>query len=170
MQLVVPRVSPACPAHECMWIDVTVRYVSCVLGCPYAGYVEPDAVAFVAHTLKEMGCYEVSLGDTIGVGTPGAATSLSSLLALVAVGDRPDPRLCVVDCACWPRQLRGNDSRREASHSVGQHRRPLPQHIRHGAPQHVGCAAGMYGALPLGRPLVRAGAEGNAVLMPRVTY
>ena len=73
MQLVVPRVPPACPAHECMWIDVTVRYVSCVLGCPYAGYVEPDAVAFVAHTLKEMGCYEVSLGDTIGVGTPGAA-------------------------------------------------------------------------------------------------
>lgn len=105
MQLVVPRVSPACPAHECMWIDVTVRYVSCVLGCPYAGYVEPDAVAFVAHTLKEMGCYEVSLGDTIGVGTPGAATSLSSLLALVAVGDRPDPRVwltaCVGQATAW---------------------------------------------------------------------
>ena len=46
------------------------RYVSCVLGCPYDGYVPPDAVGFVALTLREMGCYEISLGDTIGVGTP----------------------------------------------------------------------------------------------------
>ncbi|MGH8447329.1 MAG: hydroxymethylglutaryl-CoA lyase [Solimonas sp.] len=45
-------------------------YVSCVLGCPYQGQVEPDAVADVAGTLFEMGCYEISLGDTIGVGTP----------------------------------------------------------------------------------------------------
>lgn len=45
-------------------------YVSCVLGCPYEGEVTPYAVAWVASALLEMGCYEVSLGDTIGVGTP----------------------------------------------------------------------------------------------------
>jgi len=51
--------------------NVRVRgYVSCVLGCPYQGYVAPDAVGFVAQSLLEMGCYEISLGDTIGVGTP----------------------------------------------------------------------------------------------------
>lgn len=51
--------------------DVRVRgYVSCVLGCPYEGDVSPEAVARVATRLAEMGCYEISLGDTIGVGTP----------------------------------------------------------------------------------------------------
>jgi hydroxymethylglutaryl-CoA lyase len=51
---------------------VKVRgYVSCVLGCPYEGEVAPQRVAGVAAALFEMGCYEVSLGDTIGVGTPG---------------------------------------------------------------------------------------------------
>ena len=51
---------------------VRVRgYVSCVLGCPYEGEISPEAVAGVAATLFEMGCYEVSLGDTIGAGTPG---------------------------------------------------------------------------------------------------
>src|SRR5450631_3275537 len=45
-------------------------YVSCVLGCPFDGEVKPQAVADVAKTLWELGCYEVSLGDTIGVGTP----------------------------------------------------------------------------------------------------
>ncbi len=45
-------------------------YVSCVLGCPYEGEVKPERVADVAAALYEMGCYEVSLGDTIGVGTP----------------------------------------------------------------------------------------------------
>ncbi len=52
---------------------VKVRgYVSCVVGCPYEGAVSPDIVAQVAETLLEMGCYEVSLGDTIGVGTPAS--------------------------------------------------------------------------------------------------
>ncbi|KAJ8287398.1 hypothetical protein COCON_G00000570 [Conger conger] len=52
---------------------VPVRgYVSCVLGCPYEGQVSPDKVAQVAKRLYSMGCYEVSLGDTIGVGTPGS--------------------------------------------------------------------------------------------------
>lgn len=45
-------------------------YVSCVLGCPYEGEVAPQKVAEVASALHDMGCYEVSLGDTIGVGTP----------------------------------------------------------------------------------------------------
>lgn len=46
-------------------------YVSCVVGCPYDGAVAPEAVAAVAGQLMAMGCYEVSLGDTIGVATPG---------------------------------------------------------------------------------------------------
>ncbi|MBV9189569.1 MAG: hydroxymethylglutaryl-CoA lyase [Betaproteobacteria bacterium] len=45
-------------------------YVSCVLGCPYEGEIAPKRVADVAKALYEMGCYEVSLGDTIGTGTP----------------------------------------------------------------------------------------------------
>lgn len=52
--------------------NVKVRgYVSCVLGCPYEGYIQPGPVVDVAKLLLEKGCYEVSLGDTIGVGTPG---------------------------------------------------------------------------------------------------
>ena len=51
---------------------VRVRgYVSCVLGCPYDGEIEPAQVASVARELYAMGCYEVSLGDTIGTGTAG---------------------------------------------------------------------------------------------------
>ncbi|WP_201211163.1 hydroxymethylglutaryl-CoA lyase [Rhodocyclus purpureus] len=50
---------------------VRVRgYVSCVVGCPYEGEISPSAVAAVAATLFEMGCNEISLGDTVGVGTP----------------------------------------------------------------------------------------------------
>lgn len=50
---------------------VRVRgYVSCVVGCPYEGEIAPAAVAQVAGELFRMGCFEVSLGDTIGVGTP----------------------------------------------------------------------------------------------------
>jgi hydroxymethylglutaryl-CoA lyase len=57
--------------------DIKVRgYVSCVLGCPYEGEVAPQKVAEVAGALYEMGCYEVSLGDTIGVGTPGKTRAM----------------------------------------------------------------------------------------------
>ena len=50
---------------------VKVRgYVSCVLGCPFDGEIKPKAVADLAMTLWDLGCYEISLGDTIGVGTP----------------------------------------------------------------------------------------------------
>lgn len=51
-------------------------YVSCVLGCPYDGEVKPSAVASVSRKLWDLGCYEVSLGDTIGVGTPLKARQL----------------------------------------------------------------------------------------------
>ncbi|KAJ2397419.1 hypothetical protein GGI23_003545 [Coemansia sp. RSA 2559] len=45
-------------------------YVSCVAGCPYEGKVDPRVVASVAKDLSDLGCYEISLGDTIGVGRP----------------------------------------------------------------------------------------------------
>ncbi|KAH8411920.1 hypothetical protein KR222_002455 [Zaprionus bogoriensis] len=52
---------------------VRVRgYVSTVVGCPYEGAVQPQAVVNVVQALHDMGCYEISLGDTIGVGTPGS--------------------------------------------------------------------------------------------------
>ncbi len=51
-------------------------YVSCALGCPYQGEVAPAAVAEVAARLHDMGCYEISLGDTIGVGTPGKTRAM----------------------------------------------------------------------------------------------
>jgi len=57
--------------------NIKVRgYVSCVLGCPYEGEVAPSRVAEVAGALYEMGCYEVSLGDTIGTGTPGKTKAM----------------------------------------------------------------------------------------------
>ncbi|WP_437882779.1 hydroxymethylglutaryl-CoA lyase [Pseudomonas sp. LRF_L74] len=61
---------------------VRVRgYVSCVLGCPYDGEVPVAQVASVARELFAMGCYEISLGDTIGVGTPGQTRALFSAVA-----------------------------------------------------------------------------------------
>jgi len=61
---------------------VPVRgYVSCVIACPYDGPVAPEAVRDVAQALFDMGCYEVSLGDTIGAGTPASvATMLETVL------------------------------------------------------------------------------------------
>ena len=56
-------------------------YVSCVLGCPYEGAVPPAKVAEVAGELDAMGCYEISLGDTIGVGTPGKAVEMVAAVA-----------------------------------------------------------------------------------------
>ncbi|WJG07911.1 hydroxymethylglutaryl-CoA lyase [Aliiglaciecola sp. LCG003] len=67
--------------------DVAVRgYLSCVLGCPYEGHISPDKVAQVAAKLLDMGCYEISLGDTIGVGTPTkTAAMLEAVLKVVPV-------------------------------------------------------------------------------------
>jgi hydroxymethylglutaryl-CoA lyase len=56
-------------------------YVSCVLGCPYEGKVPVDAVVSICESLIEMGCTEISLGDTIGIGTPGNARKLVNAVA-----------------------------------------------------------------------------------------
>lgn len=57
--------------------NIPVRgYVSCVVGCPYDGFIEPEQVVMVAEKLYQMGCYEISLGDTIGVGTPATVTKM----------------------------------------------------------------------------------------------
>jgi hydroxymethylglutaryl-CoA lyase len=57
--------------------DIPVRgYVSCVVGCPYEGDVDPEIVRHISDQLINMGCYEISLGDTIGVGTAGSVRKL----------------------------------------------------------------------------------------------
>ncbi|HJM61975.1 MAG TPA: hydroxymethylglutaryl-CoA lyase [Alphaproteobacteria bacterium] len=62
-------------------------YISCVLGCPYEGDVDPATVAKLARTLDVMGCYEISLGDTVGFGTPLQAKALiETVAAQVPVG------------------------------------------------------------------------------------
>jgi isopropylmalate/homocitrate/citramalate synthase len=55
-------------------------YVSCALGCPYEGPIAPEKVASVARELVQLGCYEISLGDTIGVGTPLQAQRMASMV------------------------------------------------------------------------------------------
>ena len=61
--------------------QIKVRgYVSCVVGCPYEGAISPEQVRDVSQSLLDMGCYEISLGDTIGIGTPGEVATLLELL------------------------------------------------------------------------------------------
>jgi hydroxymethylglutaryl-CoA lyase len=68
---------------------VAVRgYVSCVLGCPYEGKVEPEQVARVAERLAKLGVDEISLGDTIGIGTPRKARAMVKAVATVAPIER----------------------------------------------------------------------------------
>jgi len=66
-------------------------YISCVLGCPYDGEIKPQAVVDVAKTLFDLGCYEISLGDTIGVGTAAKARQLLRAVS----GEVPMPRLAM---------------------------------------------------------------------------
>lgn len=62
--------------------NIPVRgYVSCVIACPYSGNIAPEQVANIAEKLYDMGCYEISLGDTTGVGT---ATSVQKMLQAVS--------------------------------------------------------------------------------------
>lgn len=57
--------------------NIKVRgYVSCVVGCPYEGNIAAEKVADVAEKLSQLGCYEISLGDTVGVGTPASVTKM----------------------------------------------------------------------------------------------
>lgn len=65
------RLQPVVAAAQALEIPVR-GYVSCVAGCPFEGHVAPAAVARITMELIQMGCYEVSLGDTTGVGTPGS--------------------------------------------------------------------------------------------------
>jgi len=74
------RFAPVCEAAARHGIRVR-GYVSCVLGCPYEGAVAPAAVTRVSRRLLDLGCYEISLGDTIGVGTPLAAQRLVDTVA-----------------------------------------------------------------------------------------
>ena len=74
------RFAPIMEAARLYGIKVR-GYVSCVLGCPYEGEIAPQQVAGVSRELIDMGCYEVSLGDTIGTGTPGATRTLLNVVA-----------------------------------------------------------------------------------------
>ncbi|MEP7206323.1 MAG: hydroxymethylglutaryl-CoA lyase [Casimicrobiaceae bacterium] len=76
------RVAPVFAAARAAGVPVR-GYISCVLGCPFEGSIEPVRVAEVAATLFELGAYEVSLGDTIGVGTAGQTRAL---IAAVGAG------------------------------------------------------------------------------------
>ena len=74
------RFAPVCEAALAQGLRVR-GYISVVLGCPYQGEVAPSAVAHVARRLSDMGCYEVSLGDTIGVGTAGKTQRMLEVVA-----------------------------------------------------------------------------------------
>jgi hydroxymethylglutaryl-CoA lyase len=81
------RFSAVCDAAAAAKIPVR-GYVSCVVGCPYQGAVAPAEVAMVSRRLLDMGCFEISLGDTIGVGTPGS--TLAMLEAVFRAGVPPE--------------------------------------------------------------------------------
>ncbi len=81
------RLEKVCSAARDEGIRVR-GYISCVLGCPYEGEVAVDAVVRVVEALDGMGCYEISLGDTIGVGTPAKAQRMVSAVAEVVGIDR----------------------------------------------------------------------------------
>lgn len=71
----IERFTPVIAAAKAANIPVR-GYISCVVGCPYEGDIKPEVVAEVAAKLTTMGCYEISLGDTIGIGTPGKVTTM----------------------------------------------------------------------------------------------
>lgn len=71
----IERFTPVLEAAQAAGLKVR-GYISCVLGCPYDGDISAEQVAAIARELYAMGCYEVSLGDTIGTGTPGATRKL----------------------------------------------------------------------------------------------
>ena len=89
-------------AEQALARGMRVRgYVSCVLGCPYEGEVALASVARVAHALHEIGCYEISLGDTIGVGTPRKAQQMLEAVAAHV----PIPALAVHYHDTWGQAL-----------------------------------------------------------------
>ncbi|ACV26474.1 hydroxymethylglutaryl-CoA lyase [Kangiella koreensis] len=76
----IERFKPVIEAAKAQGVKVR-GYVSCVLGCPFEGNIAPEKVAEVAKALYDLGCYEVSLGDTIGVGTPNKARAMIAAVA-----------------------------------------------------------------------------------------
>lgn len=83
----IADITQAAQAHH-----IRVRgYVSCVLGCPYEGDMSSQKVKDVTEKLLQMGCYEVSLGDTIGVGTPGK----TKILLETVLADSPREKIAV---------------------------------------------------------------------------
>ena len=81
------RFRPVCEAARDRGVRVR-GYVSCTLGCPFEGDIEPAAVARFAAILTDMGCFEISLGDTIGVGTPATARLMFDAVAAEVPIDR----------------------------------------------------------------------------------
>jgi hydroxymethylglutaryl-CoA lyase len=84
------RFEPVMSAAQGSGIPVR-GYVSCVLGCPYEGAIEPHKTLAVTQALLDMGCYEVSLGDTIGTGSSGTMSALLQVL----LADIPAEKLAV---------------------------------------------------------------------------
>ena len=82
------RFRPVCETAAAHGIKVR-GYVSCVLGCPYQGEIDPKAVAAVSASLMALGCYEISLGDTIGVGTPTKAQDMLTTVASRCSNPKP---------------------------------------------------------------------------------
>lgn len=76
----IERFAPIMAAAKAANIPVR-GYVSCVAGCPYEGDIAPSKVAEVAKTLFDAGCYEISLGDTIGTGTPASIEAVINACA-----------------------------------------------------------------------------------------
>jgi hydroxymethylglutaryl-CoA lyase len=83
----IDRFLPIMKAAKAM--DIPVRgYVSCVLSCPYEGEIDPQKVAQVTARLFALGCYEVSLGDTVGTGTPAAVNRMLDAVLKIAPAER----------------------------------------------------------------------------------
>ena len=76
----IERFVPVVAAADRLGIRVR-GYLSCVIACPYDGVTAPEQVAFVADKLFKLGCYEISLGDTIGVGTPASVRRMLEAVA-----------------------------------------------------------------------------------------
>ena len=130
------RFEPVMAAAQAAGVKVR-GYVSCVLGCPYEGEVSPQVVADVAATLYRMGCYEVSLGDTVGVGTPGKTRRMLDAVA----------RQVPVEHLAGPSSQRGLEALQVGGeHRVADARQALDAghhvggvaHLRHPAGRHEG--------------------------------
>tara|TARA_R110001583_G_scaffold33559_9_gene113385 strand:- start:615 stop:1517 length:903 start_codon:yes stop_codon:yes gene_type:complete len=81
------RFKPVMSAAKTAGIPVR-GYISCVISCPYDGEVSPQKVAEVSERLLAMGCYEISLGDTVGTGTPASVTRMLDAVLKIAPADK----------------------------------------------------------------------------------